>query len=106
MKEDLMPNEQLLNILKSVTSSSKVILQSGEIKLNIYQILDESSKFFISIYPHRNINNHEQFSENISFVMKEKFPELNKNYIMNDNYVFLIVNEFFSKKNYNKNIFI
>ena len=106
MKEDLMPNEQLLNILKSVTSSSKVILQSGEIKLNIYQILDESSKFFISIYPHRNINNHEQFSENISFVMKEKFPELNKNYIMNDNYVFLIVNEYLTKKNYNKNIFI
>jgi DNA-binding transcriptional MerR regulator len=106
MKEDLMPNEQLLNILKSVTSSSKVILQSGEIKLNIYQILDESSKFFISIYPHRNINNHEQFSENISFVMKEKFPELNKNYIMNDNYVFLIANEYLTKKNYNKNIFI
>ena len=106
MKEDLMPNEQLLIILKSVTSSSKVILQSGEIKLNIYQILDESSKFFISIYPHRNINNHEQFSENISFVMKEKFPELNKNYIMNDNYVFLIVNEYLTKKNYNKNIFI
>ena len=106
MKEDLMPNEQLLNILKSVTSSSKVILQSGEIKLNIYQILDESSKFFISIYPHRNINNHEQFSENISFVMKEKFPELNKNYIMNDNYVFLIVNEYLTKNNYNKNIFI
>ena len=68
MKEDLMPNEQLLIILKSVTSSSKVFLQSGEIKLNIYQILDESSKFFISIYPHRNINNHEQFSENIFFL--------------------------------------
>ena len=106
MKEDLMPNEQLLNILKSVTSSSKVILQSGEIKLNIYQILDESSKFFISIYPHRNINNHEQFSKKISFEMTEKFPELNKNYIMNDNYVFLIVNEYLTKKNYNKNIFI
>ena len=38
--------------------------------------------------------------------MKEKFPELNKNYIMNDNYVFLIVNEYLTKKNYNKNIFI
>ena len=106
MKEDLMPNEQLLNILKSVTSSSKVILQSGEIKLNIYQILDESSKFFISIYPHRNINNHEQFSKKISFEMTERFPELNKNYKMNDNYVFLIVNEYLTKKNYNKNIFI
>ena len=106
MKEDLMPNEQLLNILKSVTSSSKVILQSGEIKLNIYQILDESSKFFISIYPHRNINNHEQFSKKISFEMTERFPELNKNYKMNDNYVFLIVNEYLTKKNYNRNIFI
>ena len=66
----------------------------------------ESSKFFISIYPHRNINNHEQFSKKIAFPMKEKFPELNKNYIMNDNYVFLIVNEYLTRKNYNKNIFI
>ena len=38
--------------------------------------------------------------------MTERFPELNKNYIMNDNYVFLIVNEYLTKKNYNKNIFI
>ena len=105
-QKEKMPNEQILSILKSITLSDRIILQSAKINLNAYQIIEESAKFYISIYPHRNINNHEEFNKKISFPMIDKFPELNKNYIMDDNYVFLIVNEYLSKKNYNKNIFI
>ena len=89
-----MPNEQMLSILKTITNSSKIILQKGELKLNIYQIIDESAKFFVSIIPHRNINNPAEFSQKIAPILEEKFPELKKNYEMDEKNVFLITNEF------------
>ena len=100
------PNEQLLYIIKNITDSSGITFQSEETNINIYQHIDDNAKFYISIYPHRNIDNHEKFNKNISCALNEKFTELKKNYIMNDNYAFIIVNEYLNKKNYNKNIFI
>ena len=101
-----MPNEQMLSILKTITNSSKIILQKGELKLNIYQIIDESAKFFVSIIPHRNINNPAEFSQKIAPILEEKFPELKKNYEMDEKNVFLITNEFIDERNYIRNIYI
>ena len=100
------PNEQMLSILKKLTLSDRIILQSGKSNVNIYQIIDENTKFCTSIIPLRNINNPKQFSKDISGFLVDDFTELKKNFIMKENYVLLIANENIGEKNYNKNIFI
>ena len=103
---DKKPNEELLSILKKITNSERIILQKGELSLNIYQIIDERAKFYISIFPHRNIDNPKEFSKKIEPIIDEKFPELKKNLIMDENNAFLIANENIDEKNYLKNIYI
>ena len=105
-KEDKQPNEQMLGLLKNITLSNRIILQSGTINTNIYEKIDENTKFFISIIPLRNINNLKQLSKDISGLLDEDFTELKKNIIIQENYVILIVNEKIGERNYNKNIFI
>ena len=73
---DKKPNEELLSILKKITNSERIILQKGE------------------------------FSKKIEPIIDEKFPELKKNLIMDENNAFLIANENIDEKNYLKNIYI
>ena len=104
-EEDKKPNEQLLIILKEITSANRVILQSAENNVNIFEKIEKHSKFSISIFPHRNLINTDKLTQEIKSISKHYYSEFFKNYNIATNNVFLIVNDYIDDKNH-KNIYI
>ena len=104
-EEDKKLNEQMVIILKEITSANKIILQSAEININMFEIIEKHTKFSISILPHRNLINTEKLTQEIKSISKPYYSEFHKNYNITTDNVFLIVNDYIDEKNH-KNIYI
>ncbi len=95
------PNEQLLFILKKIFSSSGIILQSAKIDVNVSSEIKKHSKFFIKIFPHRNLINEKELLQRISPTLKNKY---NKKCNIIEGNAFIEVNDYIDSKNH-KNIY-
>ena len=91
-------NELLLAIFKNITSSEHIILQSSQI--NIFEEIYKNSKFFITVYPHRNLINQKELKNLIHYLNQI----WNKDYKIIEGNAFLILNDFIGN-NYYKNIY-
>ena len=103
--EDTKPNVQMVNMLKDITSANRIILQSAEININMFEIIEKHSKFAISILPHRNLINSEKLTQEIKSITNYYYSEFHKNYNISTDNAFLIVNDYIDEKNH-KNIYI
>ena len=91
-------NEFLILLFKDITSSQHIILQSSQI--NIFEEIYKNSKFFITVYPHRNLINQKEL-KNLIYYLNQIW---NKDYKIIEGDAFLIVNDFIGN-NYCKNIY-
>ena len=95
------PNEQLLKIIKKITLSQRVILQSATVNINIFSKLREIANFYLTVFPHKNLNITNKLKEGLSIILKNKF---NTTDVIADDRAFIISNNYIDSKTY-KNIY-
>ena len=93
-------NEQLLAIVKQITDSKRIILQSATDDINIFSKIKDNTNFYLSVYPHKNLNITNKLREGLSELLKNKF---NTSDIISDDRAFIISNDYINSKTY-KNI--
>ena len=93
-------NEQIILMFKQITESKNVILQSAKIDINIFELIQKNSPFFITIFPHRYLNKKDEISKQIFPIIHEYSNEFDMNNIIDDKNVFLVANYFGEIKSY------
>ena len=86
-------NDQIISILKTIVESKTKILQSAKIDNNNFELIQNNSQLSITIFPHRNLTKKEEISNKLKADIEHNFSEFNTNEIINDNNVFIIVND-------------
>lgn len=93
-------NLNLLKRIKNLSLSKHIILQSATVDLNIFSTIKDYSKFFITVFPHKFLNNEKNKLMNvISPILKKKYNTSN---IFAEERAFIVINENFQSKNHKK----
>ena len=95
------PNEEILAIIKRLTNSERIILQSGTVDLNIFSKIKEHSKFSLTVVPHINLSKIDILKKELSPILKNKF---NTEDIIAEDRAFIISNNNINSK-IQKNIY-
>ena len=93
-------DEQIILMFKQITESKNVILQSAKIDINIFELIQKNSPFFITIFPHRYLNKKDEISKQIFPIIHEYSNEFDMNNIIDDKNVFLVANYLGETKGY------
>ena len=93
-------NDQIISILKTIVESKTKILQSAKIDNNNFELIQNNSQLSITIFPHRNLTKKEEISNKLKADIEHNFSEFNTNEIINDNNVFIIVNDNINSKSF------